>query len=84
MINTKGAASTTSININGLKIKNVVTSVAVTSLDCSDYDAENMPSKPERVSPKQSTLTTLKSSKSTVTFDVTVPAKTFQVFKIKI
>ncbi len=84
VINTKGAASTTSININGLKMKNVVTSVAVTSLDCSDYDAENMPSKPERVSPKQSTLTTLKSSKSTVTFDVTVPAKTFQVFKIKI
>ena len=84
VINTKGAASTVSININGLKMKNVVTSVAVTSLDCSDYDAENMPSKPERVSPKQSTLTTLKSSKSTVTFDVTVPAKTFQVFKIKI
>ena len=84
VINTLPKASTASVIIDGLKMQNIVTSVAVTSLDCSDYDAENMPSKPEVVSPKQGTVTTLKSSKSAVSFDVTIPAKTFQVFKVKI
>ena len=84
VINTLEKPSSTTVNINGLKLKNLVTSIDVISLNCSDYDAENMPSRPERISPKNSTIGQLSSSRTAVSFDATIPAKTFQLFRIKI
>ena len=83
VINTLRKASTTQINITGLKLKALPAAADVISLDCSDYDAENQPGKPEMVSPRTSTVS-LTSSKSAVSFDVTVPAKTFCLYKVKI
>lgn len=82
VINTQEKPSKTEVNITGLKLKQLPTTAEVISLDCSRYDAENQPSKPEVVSPKSGS-TAVSSSKSAITFSVTVPAKTFQVFKVK-
>jgi alpha-L-arabinofuranosidase len=82
VINTKPEAVATTINIAGLKAKNLPATADVISLDCSDYDAENMPSRPEVVSPKASTVT-LSAAKAGASIAVTVPAKTFQVYKIR-
>ena len=82
VINTKPEAVATTINIAGLKAKNLPATADVISLDCSDYDAENMPSRPEVVSPKASTAT-LSAAKAGASIAVTVPAKTFQVYKIR-
>ncbi len=82
VINTKPEAVATTINIAGLKAKNLPATADVISLDCSDYDAENMPSRPEVVSPKASTAP-LSAAKAGASIAVTVPAKTFQVYKIR-
>ena len=81
VINTLVKASTTRIDITGLKIKKFPTTAEVITLDCSNYDAENVPGKTEVVSP-QSASTAVMSDKGTLTLSPTIPAKTFQIFKI--
>ena len=81
VINTLDKASTTRIEIAGLKLKNFPTAAEVITLDCSNYDAENVPGKTEVVSP-QSASTAVMSDKGTLTLSPTIPAKTFQIFKI--
>ena len=83
VINTQEKASTSVINITGLKLKAQPTTAEVISLDCSNYDAENMPSKPKVVSP-QNTSTPITADKGILTLSPTIPAKTFQLFKIKV
>ena len=83
VINTQEKASTTSINITGLKLKGFPTTAEVITLDCSNYDAENVPGKPEVVSPMSSTAA-IKADKSTLTLSGNIPAKTFQLFKVKL
>ncbi|MBQ6432976.1 MAG: carbohydrate binding domain-containing protein [Bacteroidaceae bacterium] len=83
VINTKPEAVATTINIAGLKSKNLPATADVISLDCSNYDAENMPSKPEVVSPAQSQAP-VAASKAAAAITATIPAKTFQVYKVKI
>ena len=82
VINTTSQEQPIVINLNGLKAKNQPATAAVTSLDCSDYDAENLPSKPERVSPKTSTAAITAGKQPSLS--VNLPAKTFQVYKVKI
>ena len=83
VINTTAAKQPITINISGLKAKAMPATAAVTSLDCSNYDAENMPSKPEVVSPAQSQAP-VAASKAAAAITATIPAKTFQVYKVKI
>ena len=83
VINTQEKASTSVINITGLKLKAQPTTAEVISLDCSNYDAENMPGKPKVVSP-QNTSTPITADKGILTLSPTIPAKTFQLFKIKV
>ena len=84
VINTLEKASTSRIDITGLKLKaNVPAAAEVVSLDCSSYDAENMPGKAEVVSPKSSTMS-ITAQKGSLSLSPTIPAKTFQVFKVKL
>ena len=79
VINTTGEAQATQINITGLKTKTLPAEAVVTSLDCSDYDAENMPGRPEVVSPSNSTIS-VTAAKQGATIHAVAPAKTLQVF----
>ena len=83
VINTLEKSSTTGINITGLKFKNAPATAEVITLDCSNYDAENTPGKPEVVSPKSSTIA-VTANKGTLILTPNIPAKTFQVFKVKL
>ncbi len=86
VINTTGEAQPLTIQLTGLSKKQLAaigTSVSVTSLDCSDYDAENQPGRPEVVSPKNSTAT-LVADKKAVALTAQLPAKTFQVYRVKL
>ena len=86
VINTTGEAQQLTIQLTGLSKKQLAaigTSVSVTSLDCSDYDAENQPGRPEVVSPKSSTAT-LVADKKGASLTAQLPAKTFQVYRVKL
>ena len=86
VINTTGEAQPLTIQLTGLSKKQLAaigTSVRVTSLDCSDYDAENQPGRPEVVSPKNSTAT-LVADKKAASLTAQLPAKTFQVYRVKL
>ena len=86
VINTTGEAQPLTIQLTGLSKKQLAaigTSVSVTSLDCSDYDAENQPGRPEVVSPKNSTAT-LVADKKAASLTAQLPAKTFQVYRVKL
>ena len=83
VINTQEKASTASINITGLRLKSAPSTAEVITLDCSNYDAENIPGKPEVVSPKSSSVA-IAAEKGTLTLSATIPAKTFQLFKVKL
>jgi len=86
VINTTGEAQPLTIQLTGLSKKQLAaigTSVSVTSLDCSDYDAENQPGRPEVVSPKNSTAT-LVADKKAAALTAQLPAKTFQVYRVKL
>ena len=86
VINTTGEAQQLTIQLTGLSKKQLAaigTSVSVTSLDCSDYDAENQPGRPEVVSPKNSTAT-LVADKKAASLTAQLPAKTFQVYRVKL
>ena len=79
VINTTAIAEPIRIDLNG--IKGAPAEAVVTSLDCSDYDAENMPSRPERVCPSQGHATVV-AAKKAASISAVVPAKTFQVYTI--
>ena len=84
VINTTSEEQPVDVQITGLNKKQlaaVKTTAAVTSLDCSDYDAENVPGKPEVVSPRTSTAP-VALTKTAATLSASVPAKTFQVYCI--
>ncbi len=81
VINTLGEAQSAQINIAGMKSKMLPTEAVVTSLDCSDYDAENMPGKPEVVRPTQGKAAVV-SAKNASTIAAVIPAKTLQVYCI--
>ncbi|MBP3823249.1 MAG: carbohydrate binding domain-containing protein [Bacteroidaceae bacterium] len=86
VINTTGEAQPLTIQLTGLSKKQLAaigTSVSVTSLDCSDYDAENQPGRPEVVSPKNSTAT-LVADKKAASLTAQLPAKTFLVYRVKL
>ena len=83
VINTLAKASSASINLTGQKLKASTLPVEVISLDCSDYDAENVPGKPEVVTPKTAS-TSFAVTKNVATLNFSVPAKTMQIFKVKL
>ena len=83
LVNTLGEAQPAQINITGLKTKTWPATAAVTSLDCSDYDAENMPGRPEVVTPATSTVA-VAADKQGVAIQAVVPAKTLQVYVISL
>ena len=76
VINTTAQAKPVTINLNGGSKINGTAEVTV--LDCSNYDAENMPSKPEMVSPKKTTAEVTKGQ-----LKASVPGKNFYLFKVK-
>ena len=83
VINTQERVSTIGINITGLKLKSSPDMAEVITLDCSDYDAENLPGKPEVVCP-QSSYSAIAAHKDNLTLYANLPAKTFQLFKVKL
>ncbi|MCR4994498.1 MAG: carbohydrate binding domain-containing protein [Bacteroidales bacterium] len=83
VINTATEDSPIHINIEGVKAKNLPSTADITSLDCSDYDAENMPSKPEQVCPAHGKAT-VTATKKGATIDATAAGKTFQMYIIKL
>ena len=81
VINTKTTPETAKIQLTGLSKKQMaaITAAEVTTLDCSDYDAENMPSRPEVVCPSVGEITVADGS-----IAAHVPGKTFQLFRIRL
>ncbi|MBQ7443506.1 MAG: carbohydrate binding domain-containing protein [Bacteroidaceae bacterium] len=77
VINTTAFPQPIAIRING--VKKLPAQAATISLDCSDYDAENMPGKPVKVQPVSATAPIQDS-----TIEATQPAKTFTVFCIQL
>lgn len=76
VVNTTAEAQPVTINLQGTKT--LATTAQIITLDLSDYDADNTPAVPERIVPKSSTTNVNASS-----INVSVPAKTFQIFKCK-
>ena len=77
VINTTGSAHSVLIDLKGsTKLSGTA---EVITLDCSDYNADNMPGQPEKIHPVESTITMEKGKIST-----TVPGKNFMVFKVKL
>jgi alpha-L-arabinofuranosidase len=83
VINTQEKASTSSINITGLKLKTFPATAEVITLDCSNYEAENVPGKPEVVRP-QSGSAIITADKGNLSLSPTIPAKTFQIFRVRL
>ena len=86
VINTTATAQSITIQLTGMKPKQleaINTKVELISLNCADYDAENVPGKPEVVSPKAFS-TTLSADKKVASIQERIPAKTFQVYKVKL
>ncbi len=81
VINTTDATQPIEINITGLSKKQLAALPAtaeVTTLDCSNYDAENQPGKPEIVKPAKT-----QAAISNGTIPGSIPAKTFTLYKVK-
>ncbi len=75
VINTTARHQDISISLTGLKAKAMPTQAEVITLDCSDYDAENLPSRPERVAPRTTHMPW-----TAATVEATIPAKTFALY----
>ena len=76
VINTTGSAKSVLIDLKGsAKLSGTA---EVITLDCSDYDADNMPGQPEKVRPVNSSVAVENGKIST-----TVPGKNFKLFKVK-
>ena len=86
VINTTGEAQSLTIRLTGMKAKQleaIKRDVDIISLNCADYDAENQPGRPEVVSPK-TFAATIASDKKAATLQGRIPAKTFQVYRVKL
>ena len=86
VINTTGEAQSLTIRLMGMKAKQleaIKRDVEIVSLNCADYDAENQPGRPEVVSPK-TFAATIAADKKAATLQGRIPAKTFQVYKVKL
>ena len=82
VINTFGDAQSLQINITGLSKKQLAALPAtaeVTILNCSDYDAENQPGRPEVISPVTKSVPLAAGS-----ILANIPAKTFALYKVKL
>ena len=60
-------------------MKSLPAQAEAVSLDCSDYDAENMPGQPVKVQPRTTTV-----SLSDGAITTTQPAKTFTVYTMQL
>ena len=81
VINTKGEAQSAQIQITGLSKKQLaaLSTVELMTLDCSDYDAENMPGRPEAVCPVAGAASIADGAIAAV-----IPAKTFALYRVKL
>ncbi len=79
VINTLEKAQDIQVRIEGLKAKAMPVSAEVTTLNCVDYDAENMPGKPEVIRPR-----TTAAALTDGGIRATIPAKTFALYKLKL
>ena len=79
VINTGKTPQPLSINLNGLKGERAAETITLT---CDEMDAENSICNPERIVPKNGTLTCKADKKSTVIED-TIEPMTFRIYKVK-
>ncbi len=81
VINTLSEAQPLKINVTGLAKKQLAgaKNVELVTLDCSDYEAENMPSQPEVVCPTTSRTTMQDGAITGI-----APAKTLAVYKVSL
>lgn len=79
IVNTNKTAQSVSVNLKGISGEKTA---KVTTLTCSDPDAENTIEEPEKITPKESTLTCKAGNGSTVIEDEIAPM-TFKVYRIK-
>lgn len=79
VVNTNKTAQSVSVNLKGIKGEKTA---KVTTLTCNDLNAENTIEEPEKITPKESTLTCKASKSSTVIEDEIAPM-TFKVYRIK-
>ena len=69
-----------SVELKGMK--SVDANVQVTSLHCTEMDAENTIDNPDKITPKNSTIALQMNGKTPVIADV-LPAMSFKVYKVK-
>ena len=81
VINTLSEAQPLKIKVTGLAKKQLAgaKNVELVTLDCSDYEAENMPSQPEVVCPTTSRTTMQDGAITGI-----APAKTLAVYKVSL
>lgn len=79
VVNTNKTAQSVSVNLKGIKGEKTA---KVTTLTCNDLNAENTIEEPEKITPKESTLTCKAGKSSTVIEDEIAPM-TFKVYRIK-
>ena len=78
-VNTRESAQAASIYVKG--VKKLASKATVITLDLSDYDADNTPDDPERVKPVTTTMPV--AADKVTSFEVTVPARSFCIYKIQ-
>ena len=78
-VNTRESAQTANIYVKG--VKKLAPKATVITLDLSDYDADNTPDDPERVKPVTTTMPV--AADKVTSFEVTVPARSFCIYKIQ-
>lgn len=79
VVNTNKTAQSVSVNLKGIKGEKTA---KVTTLTCNDLNAENTIEEPEKITPKESTMTCKAGKSSTVIEDEIAPM-TFKVYRIK-
>ena len=78
-VNTLESAQAARIYVKG--VKKLAPNATVITLDLSDYDADNTPDDPERVKPVTTTMPV--AADKVTSFEVTVPARSFCIYKIQ-
>lgn len=83
--NTSDAPQPFDIRLTGLKKKQTISSGSVTTLSCSDPDAENTLDNPDRIKPVTSGINVADGTlaKGVYTYSTTIEPKTFYLFKFK-
>lgn len=79
VVNTNKTAQSVSVNLKGIKGEKTA---KVTTLTCNDLNAENTIEEPEKITPKESTLT-CKAGKSNTVIEDEIAPMTFKVYRIK-